>query len=203
MNKIDISGFEWGYIRDFVDDLTQLFGGRPRYDFGYGGVRVTVGGAYRQRTGMFYFDGYAEVKKPGSRDFETKKIAQNYDGKLFMDRRDFYKTMGMNYIPGTISFTVTKEGNLINSTVTGAIVGTVFANVGGAFVSSLIAYYYQKDPGDYYVVTTTAYVYDPQGGFYDTITTYEVYYKSPYYNDYSEEPIQIVTQYLRTNELYE
>ena len=120
-----------------------------------------------------------------------------------MQRTDFYRATGVSYETGQISFTVTSAGKFLQSLVVGYAVSYLFdGTLVSGFIAGLIDNMTSRDIGDYWVRTTTAYRYDPMGDWYDTITTYEVYYKSPYYSDYTEEPIQIVTYYNRTNELY-
>lgn len=110
INRVDISGFEWGYIRDFAGDLEMIFG-YTNYSFGYGGVRITSGG---RKSGMFYFDGFVELQTYGGRRFETKKVAYNDNGRLYLNRTDFYKAMNISYKTGEIKYTTGGENLLIS-----------------------------------------------------------------------------------------
>ena len=119
-----------------------------------------------------------------------------------MQRTDFYRAMGVNYIEGQISFTITPFGKLVHGILVGGAIGVMIPNDGiSGVIAGIIDLLYSKDVGDYWVRTTTAYLYNPMGDWYDTITTYEVYYKSPYYSDYTEEPIEIITYYQRVGSL--
>ena len=183
--RMDISGFEWGYIRDFANDLSMIFGGSPRYDFGYGGVRITTGGGAFFKSGMIYFDGFAELKYNGGRHFTTQQVARNQNGRLYLARTDFYRAMGVKAAQSERRFSVTTTENNIKSLAIGAL--TTYATKGlgtwtafgiGA-ISAAIDDAYSFTPGNYKVIYTVAEVYDSSSGLYTSILTYE-YYKQGY-----------------------
>ncbi len=170
VNRIDFSGNDWGYIRDFANDLGMALGS-PDYDFFSKNVMISYGNTY----GIFNYDGGIHLGNG-----QVAYRATNDNGKLYMDRVDFYKAMGVEYDVGSISYTVTAKGNAINSFITGYAVEYLFsAAFGGAsgvasgVTSGLISYLYTQEPGDYIVHTTVASVYDPMGDWYDNVITYD------------------------------
>lgn len=199
VNRFDITGNEWGSIRDFAESLANIYGSDYEFHLNQNSTWLTMGGGYSRKDGTFWYDG--GVYMPDTGMIEGR--AQNIDGRMYMQRADFYRAMGIDYEIGQISFTVTPEGNAINSFISGLVISAIFkGNFVSGVVGGAIDYIYSRDVGDYWVRTTTAYQYDPMGDWYDTITTYEVYYKHPSYSEYTAEPIEIVTWYSRVEELY-
>ena len=181
VNRIDITGLEWGYIRDFAKDLAMIFGGDPNYNFGYGGVRVTVGEEYYQKSGMFYFDGFVELQRNGGRSFTTQQVAQNNNGQLYMQRTDFYEAMNVKYVVDSQTLTVTEFENNIPSIIAGLLTGTAtqkmnpkLAAVVGYAVDQVIKEF-QLEPGEYRVEYTVAEVYNGALDLYESITTTSYY----------------------------
>ncbi len=198
VNRFDCTGNEWASLRELAASLADIYGSDYEFWLNPSSAYLTMGGGYTEINGTFFYDGDVYMQDTGR--FES--VASNEDGSLYMQRTDFYRAMGVSYETGQISFTVTSAGKFLQSLVVGYAVSYLFdGTLVSGFIAGLIDNMTSRDIGDYWVRTTTVYRYDPMGDWYDTITTYEVYYKSPYYSDYTEEPIEIITYYQRVGSL--
>jgi hypothetical protein len=181
---VDPTGLEYGYIRDFVKDLEMIFPWGTEYTFSGSGadrkVTIKVGDGYMQKLGCFYMDGRVAFPRPKSRQ-SIKKAADNIDGKLYMERTDFYKAMGITYIQMQQEVVVSKAENFFKITVVDAtisIISSFIVTPGGALVmffagevigASVPVY----DEGKYNVLTTVAEVYNRTMSSYEYIYTQE------------------------------
>lgn len=190
VNRIDITGKEWGYIRDFANSISCLFIGSPQYTQlrqgdRYTSVRVNLGNGYMSREGTFSYNGYANVTNNGGRSFRYEKIAQNNNGRLYMDRTDFYRAMNISYAVSSREFDVSWIDNQLQALATGALVTAATAGAGTwtsfglGFLADLGVSAFQKEPGHYKVIYTVAQVYNVVNGTYDSVLTTE-YYKLEY-----------------------
>ena len=177
ISRIDISGYEWGYIRDFAEDLGMLYGD-INFSAGQNSVVVRLGN--NDAIGEFTYDGYAYIKSTG----KNEHIGQNINGKLYMNREDFYKAMYVPYAIYKQEYIVTEEKNrMIGYTVggIGVIAGTAIgsANQLAGFVASIISGVagYELSPGfsvgKYNLYITVVDSYNEYTGLYQSVFTLE------------------------------
>ena len=180
ITRIDIGGLEWGYIRDFANDLSEIYPGSPSYTAtGYGSVKVKVGGGYFQKTGLFYYNGNVRMPKHRGNSYDIKPVARNNDGKLYI-RTDFYEAMGVNYGVYEQQAVVTTSGNRAKAISVGAVFAVAGSAVSGPAAVSVGlvgtvagAYLPMKTPGIYNVKYIVAESYNPETQLYQAFVTTE------------------------------
>lgn len=95
--------------RCFVDSIALIYGD-INYEFEDDAVTITVGSGDFTKSGKFYYDGKADIPIDSGEKYNTATIAQNVDGKLYMERTDFYKAMDISYAVYESEYTVSDSG---------------------------------------------------------------------------------------------
>ena len=191
VNRIDVTGYEWGKIRDFANDIRFLYNGsNPQYEYGYGGVRITFKNSRTIRSGMFYYSGWVEMKHIGGPGFTTLLTAYNNNGSLEMQRADFYQAMGIQFKQYTEEYTISKtESNawkVINSVLAGIVTGGITSKAAALIAGGVASIFDQSpDAGRYKSVSTIAYEYNPKTGKNNALLTNDIYILG--YNENGQE----------------
>ena len=188
---VDPSGLEWGALRDFVTDVEEIlippdFAHDPYIFSGSGTdgrVTVQVGDGYDRRTGTFYFDGRVEFRIHRGNDTEVVEgIAQNVNGHLYMERTDFYRAMGIDYVDATVRYTVSEAEVKVKDFVVGAFAAAAAGHIEGETSSYIIGYAlgewgmsFFEEAGEYKGHAIYAEIYNPAAGNYRTMATKEKY----------------------------
>jgi len=186
----------WGlnaiWIRDLANEMSVLFGSRPAPTFttGNGNVMLEIGSGHQQRTGLFYFDGRAEVTIPGSRNTRVETIAENRaDGRLYMNRVDFYRAMNISHFQATFYWTLTATEAFVTDVVIGGVTGKATSGTwSGAIIGAILGRSAGSSEGEYRVETTTAFVY-MGNGLYDALIHTTVFWKPVGNDDFQTNPI--------------
>lgn len=200
--KYNIMYKEKGLLRDFVNDILPLFGYQYQFNFGADKtgrkfVEVVLGMENSKISGYFFFDG--EVWFPDENRY--RKVAQNIDGQLTIERSDFYKAMGLNYKTFSYEYAITEAGNVFFSVVAGALSTAITKNLkiasqivaGGA--STLGASMVVKSAGIYRVDSILVYLPDKFIDLSHGIVTSHEYFKSPMYQEFAKEPSESWSYY--------
>jgi len=205
---IDPSGHEYGYIRDFANNLCMLeaeYKAAINYDFFSTGVHITFSyskyGEKYSFMGTFYFDGTALYFNGGMAS--RIKVSDNINGGLWLERTDFYKIMGISYIQQGLAYTVTNTGNFLVSASAGAATGLITSalNPGvGVLAGFGTGYIVDKNiqrPGEYKGTKITALLPEYSlyaEGQYRLLETAEIFWKPDAGGfDYSLEPVVYYT----------
>ena len=209
VNRIDITGKEWGYIRDFMRDLSVLFpSNTTSFTHGYnpnigGYTYAHIGGGNLWAGGVFYYNGAAEMNNLNSHGRKTTRvIGENIDGRLYMERKDFYDAMGIQYLEhSSPEYYVSKFDNAVNSFLVGITISLLIPGTGvlqmviSGAVSTIITTAFSPDSGYFKVEQTIALVWNEMFKRYDSITTVSVFYRHPAYENYANEAIFTETYY--------
>ncbi|MCL1974687.1 MAG: RHS repeat-associated core domain-containing protein [Firmicutes bacterium] len=197
---IDPSGHEYDWIKKFVADL-GILEEDVKYDYFSSGVNISFSYGNNTYLGTFYYDGTALQFNGGMAS--RKKIADNIDGKLYLERTDFYNIMGISYVKEEFEFTVTDTGNFLVSTGTGAATGLVtstlnpFIGAAAGIVTGYIINENSRRPGDYRGTKITALI--PEYSLYADVQyrlleTGEFFWKPDIGGfNYSTEPVVYYT----------
>ena len=210
---VDPWGLEYGWLKTFVDDLEFLdIYATYTYYSDSAIISFSTGGQTYSR--RFYYNGFIYDYGPGPEGWTqtATKIADNINDRLYLEREDFYKAMGIDYYREERNYTVTQlEYDLQNIVTTGVItIGTGILTLGAgttaATISSLVTgaggYYLTsrllENPGNYRHVTTIAVLPDFTNmitgeTMYNALATNEWYWKVPGQDEYLKNPIKAVT----------
>ena len=181
----DPFGLEYDSLRNLTDSVEEALDTKATISIYKG--NVTVGfykDGYNYR-GTFKCDGTAII------DGNTKKIADNKDGHLYMERTDYYDVMGIKHESSMTTQSnkgVIKKGvSLFVGAITGALVSTLIEDVKtGAVVGVIvneatakIIDYTMEDKGTYKKITIVGEVYNSETGLYESIVTKDDYKIGP------------------------
>ena len=180
----------------------------------YNSVIVKAGDGYKSAPGIFYYSGWAEVPYRGGRIHVCEKVAVNIDNKLYMQRTEFYRAMGIEYATGETTFIIPSElvgtkdvvisgysayvSTLVQAELGISISNPLFAAglaASSAAISFLISKNLSLEPGEYRVLHTVAQVYNYGLNAYEGLVTDE-YYKVGI-GPNGEQTLQFVTSNTR------
>ncbi|MFQ8688149.1 MAG: hypothetical protein ACLR9L_09480, partial [Lachnospirales bacterium] len=177
----DKMGLEYNSLRNLTDSVEKALDTKATISIYKG--NITVGfyeDGYNYR-GTFKCDGTAVI------DGTTKKIADNVNGHLYMERTDFYDVMNIRQESSMTTQSnkgVIKKGvSLFTGFITGALVSTLIKDVKtGAVVGVIvneatakIIDYTMEDKGTYKKITIVGEVYNSETGLYESIVTKDDY----------------------------
>ena len=158
----------WGTVSDFLYDLDWIFGSTARTYTDRHSAIIQVGLDNFMTTGEFFFDG---------------RIGTNIDGRLFMNRTDFYQIMGIGFEQRVDFVTSRGTARHVASLVVGVGVGYATAGLGvlpAAAIGSLTTFSVDglmadilPEPGNYMFITTDAFIWNPDRERYHVIRTEE------------------------------
>lgn len=181
----DKFGLEYNTLRNFASDLEKTLDTKVSISTYKGKVTVKMADNGYNYSGTFNYDGTAVI------DGKSKKIAENRDGHLYMERTDFYDVMGIEneqYDAPVEEYTNRNAfwDTLVNwctSSAINAFCGVV--KMGGTAVSVISSYddflsktsekNKPKTVGSYYDESVVGEVYNSETNKYEAICTYTTY----------------------------
>lgn len=181
----DPLGLEYNSLRNIVSSVEEALGTTATIYTYKDKTTVAFNKDGYNYKGTFYYDGTVDING------ERKKIADNRNGTLYIDRNDFYSSMGIkNECKTSKPEEYTKKDAFIDSVCDNTVGATVSffigiidtfgvsittANTVSDFKAKANEKYKEKTVGKYYEESVVGEVYNEQTGKYESICTYTTY----------------------------